>query len=148
VQASWDDQGGEQLTKTEAGTRTIPLVGRVRSELARHKLATARGAADLVFGRSATKAFVRSTLRSRAIKAWNAAKLAPLTPHEARHCCASYFSAAGLTPKEVQTALGHADIRTTLNIYPKAVPGWEEQAAAKLDAYLGASATAVAPSAG
>jgi integrase len=66
--------------------------------------------------------------------------LTPLTPHEARHCCASYFSAAGLTPKEVQTALGHADIRTTLNIYAKAVPGWEEQAAAKLDAYLAAAA--------
>ena len=32
--------------------------------------------------------------------------------------------------------MGHADIRTTLNIYAKAVPGWQEQAAAKLDAYL------------
>lgn len=32
--------------------------------------------------------------------------------------------------------MGHADIRTMLNIYAKAVPGWQEQAAAKLDAYL------------
>ena len=32
--------------------------------------------------------------------------------------------------------MGHADIRTTLNIYAKAVPGWQEQAAAKLEAYL------------
>jgi hypothetical protein len=31
--------------------------------------------------------------------------------------------------------MGHADIQTTLNIYAKAVPGWEEQAPAKLDAY-------------
>jgi hypothetical protein len=30
--------------------------------------------------------------------------------------------------------MGHAEIRTTLNIYAKAVPGWQEQAAAKLDA--------------
>jgi hypothetical protein len=44
--------------------------------------------------------------------------------------------AAGLTPKEAPEAMGHADIRTTLNIYAKAVPGWQEQAAAKLDAYL------------
>jgi hypothetical protein len=36
----------------------------------------------------------------------------------------------------MQTAMGHADIRTTLNIYAKAVPGWESDAAAKLDAYL------------
>ena len=35
--------------------------------------------------------------------------------------------------------MGHADIRTTLNIYAKAVPGWQEQAAAKLDAYLDAA---------
>jgi len=40
-----------------------------------------------------------------------------LTPHEARLACASYLAAAGLTPKEVQAAMGHADIRTTLNIY-------------------------------
>ena len=32
--------------------------------------------------------------------------------------------------------MDHADIRTTLNIYAKAVPGWQEQAAAQLDAYL------------
>ena len=39
--------------------------------------------------------------------------------------------------------MGHADIRTTLDIYAKAVPGWENAAAAKLDAYL-ASAGVVA----
>ncbi len=33
--------------------------------------------------------------------------------------------------------MGHADMRTTLNIYAKAVRGWEQGAAAKLDAYLG-----------
>ena len=32
--------------------------------------------------------------------------------------------------------MGHADIRTTLNLYAKAVPGWERDAAAKIDAYL------------
>lgn len=126
----------EQETKTVAGTRTTPLVGRLRADLARHKLATGRGAAELCFGRTTSSAFVRSTLRSRALAAWGEAKLSPLTPHEARHTCASYLAAAGLTPKEAQTAMGHADIRTTLNIYAKAVPGWEEGATAKLDAYL------------
>jgi integrase len=101
-----------------------------------------------VFGRTRTAAFVRSTLRSRALKAWAAAELEPLTPHEARHTAASYMAAAGLTPKEAQEAMGHADIRTTLNIYAKAVPGWQQQAAAKLDAYLESSpvySTAVRP---
>jgi hypothetical protein len=32
--------------------------------------------------------------------------------------------------------MGHADIRTTMNLYANAVPGWERAAATKLDAYL------------
>lgn len=158
VEAGWDDQEGEQDTKTAAGARTIPLVGRLRADLASHKLLTGRQADDLCFGRTATSAFVRSTLRSRALKAWGWKQvlnpkatspkhlwvkarpdaLEPLTPHEGRHCCASYLAAAGLTPKETQTAMGHADIRTTMNVYAKAVPGWEEGATVKLDAYLDA----------
>jgi hypothetical protein len=36
--------------------------------------------------------------------------------------------------------MGHADIRTTLNDYAHAVPGWERGAAVKLDVYLGRDA--------
>lgn len=139
VEAGWDDVDGEQATKTQAGERTIPLVGRLRADLARHKLATGRDADGLCFGRTSSSAFTRSTLRARALAAWKAAGLDPLTPHEARHTCASYLAAAGLTPKEAQTAMGHADIRTTMNVYAKAVPGWEQGAASKLDAYLDAT---------
>ena len=57
-------------------------------------------------------------------------------PHEARHCCASYLAAAGLTPKEAQTAMGHADIRTTLNVYAKAVRAGSRASGGLLDAYL------------
>ena len=142
VEAGWDDMEGEQGTKTAAGARGVPLVGILRAALARHKLASGRDGEDLCFGTTASMAFVRTTLRSRALAAWRAAGLEPLTPHEARHCCASYLAAAGLTPKEAQTAMGHADIRTTMNIYAKAVPGWESAAAAKLDAYLEAPAAA------
>jgi integrase len=147
VLAGWDDQEGEQETKTAAGERTIPLAGRLRTELVRHKLATGRDGDDLCFGRTAGDAFVRSTLRSRALRAWGAAGLDSLTPHEGRHCCASYLAAAGLTPKEAQTAMGHADIRTTLNVYAKAVPGWESKAVGLLDAFLGDGATVARQSA-
>ena len=136
VTAGWDHVHGEQDTKTQAGTRTVPLVGRLRAELARHKLATGRSGDDLCFGQTATAAMVRSAIRARANRAWKAAGLDALTPHEAPHTCASYLAAAGLTHKEVQTAMGHVDIRTTLNIYAKAVPGWESDAAAKADSYL------------
>jgi integrase len=62
--------------------------------------------------------------------------LEPLQPHEARHTCASYLAAAGLSPKDVQTAMGHAHIATTLNLYAKPVPGWEQVAARNVDAWL------------
>ena len=62
VQAGWDDMDGEQSTKTQAGERTIPLVGRLRADLARHKLATGRDSDALCFGRTSSSAFTRSTL--------------------------------------------------------------------------------------
>ncbi len=79
VQAGWDDQAGEQETKTRAGDRAVPLIGRLRVELARHKLATGRAGADLCFGRTPCEAFTRSTLRTRAIAAWRRATAAPAT---------------------------------------------------------------------
>jgi integrase len=163
VEAGWDDVEGEQDPKTAAGKRTVPLVGRLRTELARHKLATGGGEDDLCFGDTAQTPPVRSTVRTRALRAWGwkqepspdgarqkdgRAKLVwvkaredaldPLQPHEARHTCASYLAAAGLAPKDVQTAMGHAHIATTLDLYAKSVPGWEKAAAAKLDEWLDA----------
>ncbi len=64
-------------------------------------------------------------------------RLEPLTPHEARHTCASYLIAAGLNPKQVQTYIGHSDVRTTFNVYGHLLPGDEATAAAQLDALLG-----------
>ena len=133
----WDDAEGAQDTKTAAGVRAVPIAGRVRSELVRHKLATGRSDADLVFGRTAQDAFVRSTIRAHANRAWEAAGLEPLTPHEARHTAASYFAKAGVSVTEAQEALGHADSRTTADIYQHALPGWQQQATAKLDAFIG-----------
>ena len=44
--------------------------------------------------------------------------------------------------------MGHANITTTLDVYAKAVPGWEQGAAAKLDAYLDRSSVGAASSRG
>jgi site-specific recombinase XerD len=75
-----------------------------------------RDGSDLVFGRSPTLPFIPTTIRSRALKAWNAAGLKPLMPHEARHCAASHLTAAGLNPKKLSEYIGHSDIRTTYNV--------------------------------
>lgn len=44
-------------------------------------------------------------------------KLPSLTFHGLRHSCASVLLNSGHNPKDIQEWLGHADIRTTMNIY-------------------------------
>ena len=156
VTRGWDDVEGEIDPKSYAGRRVVPMAGAVRRDLAAHRLLTGRGGDDLVFGRTASEPFVPSTSRMRARKAWGwkpvmvktpagprtvwekarEDALDPLTPHEARHTCASYLIAAGLNPKQVQTYIGHSSIATTFNIYGHLLPGDEATAAAQLDALL------------
>lgn len=136
ISRTWDDVEGEVSVKTEAGDRTVPLTGTLRDVIVEHGLQTRRGGDDLVFGRTATAPFVPSTVRARALKAWEAAELEPLTPHEARHTCASYLIEAGLNDLELTATIGHSDSRTTKRIYGHLFPDSGATIAAKLDAYL------------
>jgi integrase len=136
VERSWDPKAGPIEVKSSAGRRAVPMAFVVRRELKAHQQRTNRKGADLVFGRTATEAFFASTIRSRANKAWLQAGLDPLTPHEARHCAISYFIAAGLDWKQISTWAGHGDVRQTWNRYGHLVPGGEQAAAERLDAYL------------
>jgi integrase len=136
VERSWDPVKGPVDVKTGAGRRAVPMAFVVRRELMAHKAKTNREGPDLVFGRTKTDAFFASTIRARANKAWTQAGLEPITPHEARHCAISYFIAAGLDWKQISTWAGHGDVRQTWNRYGHLVPGGEEQARERLDAYL------------
>jgi len=156
IRAGWDEVEGAIDPKSRAGTRPVPLAGEVRRALLEHKLATGRDADDLVFGRTATEPFVRTTVRSRALRAWGWRQvrdpqaagtkttwvkartdaLEPLTPHEARHCAVSYMIAAGMNPKQISVYIGHGDVRQTWNRYGHLMPGDERTAAAQLDAFL------------
>jgi integrase len=142
VERGWDDKAGVIEPKSFAGRRVVPLASRVRREVAAHLLREDRNDDDLVFGRTADLPFVRSTVRARARKAWKDAGLQPLSPHEARHCAASYLIAAGVGPKDLSIYVGHSDIRTTFNIYGHALPGNEAASAAKLDVLLGEAGSA------
>jgi integrase len=144
VERGWDDVEGDQEVKTDAGRRILPLAGMLRRELAAHKLRTGR-AEGLVFGRSPTLPFTPSTVRRRALDAWKAAGLEPMTPHEARHTFASYLIATGMNPKQVQTYVGHTDIRTTFNRYGHLMPGDVEGARGRLDALLSPAAASPIP---
>ncbi len=136
VERSWDPVKGPIDVKTGAGRRAVPMAFVVRRELMTHKRRTGRHGPDLVFGRTATEAFFASTIRTRANKAWKQAGFEPITPHEARHCAISYFIAAGLDWKQISTWAGHGDVRQTWNRYGHLVPGGEQTARERLDAYL------------
>lgn len=160
VRRGWDDYEGEIEPKTFAGARQVPMMGELRRICLAHKLATGRRSEDLFLGRTAVDPFTSSTVRARALKAWGWKQepapdgarqkdgrpklvwvkdrqdaLEPLTPHEARHCAASYMIAAGLDWKKITTFIGHSDVRTSFNRYGKIVPEDLDEAAAKMDAY-------------
>lgn len=139
VERSWDNKAGEVPPKSEAGRRDVPIAEALRVVLLRHKLAQGRGGLGLAFGRSTTRPFNASTVQSRAQRAWAAAGLERLTPHECRHTYASLMIAAGVNAKTLSTYMGHANISITLDRYGHLMPGAEREAAAQLDAYLLAS---------
>jgi integrase len=156
IEHGWDDVGGEQEAKTDAGRRVVPLIGELRAHLAAHKLATGGGDDDLCFGRTGSEPFVRSTVRAHALGAWgwrvketrkNGKRtktlvkvredaLDPVTPHGARHTCASYLIAAGVDDMTLQSVIGHSDVRTTKNVYGHLLPNALDQVRERLDTFL------------
>lgn len=68
-------------------------------------------------------------------EAWEAAGLAPITLHTARHSFVTALVRAGYDVKLVQEWAGHADPTTTLRIYTKA-RGRETGLADRMNAYL------------
>jgi integrase len=134
----------------------VPLTGLPRTLIVDHGPTTRRGGDDLVFCRTGSDPFTPTTVRSRALAAWGWKRvpnpneggprtiweksrpdaLDPLTPHEARHCAASYRIEAGLNDLELKATIGHSDSRTTKRIYGHLFPDSGATIAAKLDAYL------------
>lgn len=76
VSRGWDNVEGEQATKSVAGERVVPIVAPLRQELVRHKLATGRSGAGLIFGTSTDVPFAPQTVHRRSTKAWKDAGLA------------------------------------------------------------------------
>jgi len=138
VDGTYDDSGEVVAAKTAAGTREVPILDALAGELLEHKLRTGRVDGDLVFGRTASDPFVPSTLRRRAIDAWEAAGLEPITPHECRHTAATEMRAAGLDFKMIQTIIGHSSVTTTFDRYTHVSREHLRAAADQLDAHYSA----------
>ena len=55
--------------------------------------------------------------------------------HDLRHACSSLLQAGGISPKEVQEQLGHADLSMTLR-YTQVLPELAEAAARRMEEVL------------
>jgi integrase len=133
---TWDDVERERDGgKSAAAVRTVMVIDELRPFLRAHKLATGRRGDDLMFGSTATKAMVRSTVRSRALRAWTIADLRPITPHECRHTFASVMAAAGVDDGERQRQMGHKS-SDMMDRYTHGLDGSVADAATKVQRYV------------
>jgi integrase len=135
VRWSWDAMEGRVPPKSQAGRRTVPVPGVLRSHLLRHRLAQ-RHPVGLFFGRPDGRPFSNQSLSQRAARTWRSAGLEPIGLHECRHTFASLMIAAGVNVKALSTFVGHSSVRTTLDRYGHLFPGAEREAASLLDSYL------------
>lgn len=138
VRRSWD-HGERQFieVKSRAGDRTVPIIGRLGSLLADHRVLTDHRPGLLYPSpQDAERPVTQAGLTSRMKRSWKKAKLDGLTLHEARHTAASLFIASGMNAKAVSTFMGHANISVTLDRYGHLFPGAEDEARVLIDAYL------------
>jgi integrase len=138
VQRSWDAVEGLIDPKSQAGRRTVPIPGVLRSVLVEH-LGSLGRSNGLAFGQSARVPFQPKSLSNRAGRDWKRAALRPITLHECRHTFASLMIAAGVNAKALSTYMGHASVMITLDRYGHLMPGNEREAAGLLDAFLSRS---------
>ncbi len=129
-------------SKSDAGEgRRVPMVGPLKRILREEWMRVGRPAT----GPIVTRSVASGKWQARADKAWEAAGLARVTLHEARHTYASFLMAAGYNLKQIQEYLGHADLVTT-GRYIKNLPVPRGTTAReKLEAYLAAELGDVDP---
>lgn len=140
VRHGWDQEEGLQAPKSKSGVRKVPIVDLLLPFLKAQIERTARSGPDLVFGRELDKAFVPSTIRSRAIKAWEDEELTPTQLHTCRHTFASLMIDAGCNAKALSVVMGHASITITFDTYGHLMPGGEDEVRDRLNIYLNATA--------
>ena len=88
---------------------------------------------DLVFGKADGTPMDPGTLTHNFTRIARRAGLQGTRFHDLRHTFASLMLLAGIHPKVVSEALGHASVAFTLDVYSHVVPGLQEAAAERLD---------------
>ena len=68
-----------------------------------------------------------------------ASELPRIKFHDLRHTHATHLLSSGVHPNVAQERLGHSSVGITLDLYSHALPGIQEDAAAKVDAAIRAA---------
>lgn len=132
------------LTKTEAGKRTVTLPGPVAEALAAHIATEGLAPHDHVFASPTGGAFRLNTWRRRVwAPALAAAGLEGLRVHDLRHTAISLWIATGSNLLEVSRRAGHKKSSFTLDRYGHLFPNADADLAARLDmVFVGSQPTA------
>lgn len=140
-------EGLVQGAKSDAGLRRIRVLPECASMLRRRVVGKVPG--DLVFTNrhSSLGLWEPSTFRNR----WWAKAVAEAglehrkpTPHWLRHTHVLICHASGMSLPEIQRRIGHADIKTTINVYGRLIDDMNEETADRLGALLSGSGVLVA----
>lgn len=116
--------------KTENGVRIVPLLSILADRLAPH----VSKPTDYLFSDDGGKSPLYEHRYTRLYKDYQRDVGITCTAHQLRHSYATIAVEEDVQPKDLQNALGHADITTTMNIYAAARKRSTEKVAAKLNA--------------
>ena len=100
-------------TKTESGVREVPLLNILRA-----RLLSEQGDPDAyIFSQSGGKTPLTENQFERAYKKYCTEVGITCSSRQLRHSYATVAVEEDIAPKDLQNALGHADITTTMNVY-------------------------------
>lgn len=131
--------------KTKRSRRTIALSGSVVEALRAHRarqaaerlqLGLGRDDAALVFPQVTGEPTNPHTFSRRFAELVERAKVRQVTFHALRHTHFTELLRAGVHPKIASERAGHASVSVTMDVYSHAIPGMQEDAAARIDEAL------------
>jgi integrase len=128
-----DKFGKIDVPKSKAGKREVPFGPVVANTLKEWKLACPKGDHDLVFPTARGEASGIEGLPNILVRGWHPAQVAAGVVnaegrakyyglHTLRHFYASWCISRGLSPKVIQTRLGHSSITMTFDTYGHLFP--------------------------